>query len=349
MSNDLNYLLTRLARTYEFREQPFTLSSQEESHEYLDCRSALSDPQTLTYAARILLDVLDASVEAIGGLTMGADPLAIGTSLISNDRGNKKTVRWFSVRKEAKAHGTGRQIEGFFRQGAKVAILEDVSTSGASAMNAVWACTDAGMTVVQVIPLVNRGGVQRELRGGPVTPIIEFADVGLIGQARQLAIKVHGDKLYGEDPYSAHLDEVVEVLADMCPYMPHLFAAGWLHDVPEDTAVKVPELRERFPAKVVDLVDACTDGPGQNRRERKERPLTLIPQTMDGIVIKLADRIANVERCTRGLRSEPISKNLDLLKMYRKEHSTFVERLQHSPASFDVTPMWDRLGVALIA
>jgi orotate phosphoribosyltransferase len=336
---DKNNLVTKLARTYEYRAEPFTLSSGETSHEYLDCRSALSDPKVLTNAAGTILEVLDPSVEAVGGLTFGADPLAVGTSLMSGIC-EKKYVRWFSVRKEAKAHGTGRRIEGFLRQRAKVAILEDVSTTGASAISAIRASYAAGMEVVQVITLVNRGGVQRELLNQPTLVIIEFGDVQLIGRARQLAIKAHGDKMYGEDPYSVHLDEVVQVLADMCPYMPDLFAAGWLHDVPEDTDTKVPDLRERFPASVVDLVDACTDGPGKNRRERKERPMTLIPTIENGVVVKLADRIANVERCKR-------QQNHDLLKMYRREHEAFEERLRNSPASFDTTRLWERLDEAV--
>lgn len=341
-NHDKNNLVTRLARTYEYRDEPFTLSSGETSHEYLDCRSALSDPKTLSHAAEAILDMLDGSVEAVGGLTMGADPLAIGTSVLSFHRHNKY-LRWFSVRKEAKAHGTGRRIEGFLRPGAKVAILEDVSTTGKSATDAIIAAVHAEMQVVQAITLVDRGGANNipgvRLGHGTTqfaTPIIEFSDVQLVGQARQLAIKAHGDKRYGEDPYSVHLDEVVQVLADMCPYLPYLFAAGWLHDVPEDTDTKIPDLRELFLASVVDPVDACTDGPGKNRRERKERPMTLIPQTMDGIVLKLADRIANVERCKR-------QQNHDLLKMYRQEHESFSARLWGSPASFDITMMWERL------
>lgn len=180
-----NHLLSALVATYQYREEPFRLSSGQDSHEYLDCRAALSHPRTLTLAADCILELLDSDACAVGGLTMGADPLAIATSLQSLNLNWWPGVRWFSVRKEPKAHGTGRRIEGDVLRGSKVVVLEDVSTTGASAKMAADACTEAGLQVVQVIPLVDRGGVckLRELLPGvPVTPVLTFDEISVAGR-----------------------------------------------------------------------------------------------------------------------------------------------------------------------
>ena len=123
-------------------------------------------------------------------------------------------------------------------------------------------------------------------------------------------------------------------------YAPELLAAGWLHDTLEDTSLSLEGLGAVVGEPVSVLVDACTDGEGANRKARKERPYMLIPKTPDTIVIKLADRIANVEAAIE--EGKP-----DLLGMYRKEHPEFRKRLYGSPASFDVEPMWKRLARVL--
>lgn len=147
---------------YQYRpEKPFILSSGATSPEYLDCRTALSDPTVLMHIAKELSKQIDPTVDAIGGLTMGADPLAVGISLQS-PWDCHKPLRWFSVRKQAKAHGQGKLIEGSVVEGEKVCVLEDVVTSGASTIKAIKACTEFGLDVVQVLAVVDRqqGGME---------------------------------------------------------------------------------------------------------------------------------------------------------------------------------------------
>lgn len=169
-------LLKLLAeQAYQYREIPFTLSAGGQSHEYLDCRVALSNPGTLTIAARCLLAKLNSNVVAVGGLTMGADPLAIALSLNSSPA---KPIKWFSVRKEPKGHGTSRLIEGSVQPGDCVAVLDDVATSGASTIRAIRACREFGLEVVQAIILVDRGGLDNiRSEGLMVDAVCQLADI----------------------------------------------------------------------------------------------------------------------------------------------------------------------------
>ncbi len=149
-------LLEGLARyAYQYRpEQPFTLASGATSPEYLDCRLALSHPCVLAAAAKLLCDSLQRNAEAVGGLTMGADPVAVAVSLHSLQQPER--LRWFTVRKEPKGHGQGRRVEGDITAGTSVVIVEDVTTSGSSALNAVGALRAFGAHVVEVVSVVDR-------------------------------------------------------------------------------------------------------------------------------------------------------------------------------------------------
>ncbi len=153
--------------SYSYRpDRPFVLSSGAQSAEYLDCRAALSVPMVLNQVCEAVGPMLDPRIEAAGGLTMGADPLAVGLSLRSLH--GQRPINWFSVRKEAKGHGRARQIEGTVRHGDKVCVLEDVVTSGRSTVAAIRACKAAGLEVCQVLVLVDRlqdgmQAIQREV------------------------------------------------------------------------------------------------------------------------------------------------------------------------------------------
>lgn len=155
-------------------------------------------------------------------------------------------------------------------------------------------------------------------------------------RARAYAVKAHGDQRYGAAPYSVHLDAVARVLVRFGHTDEETVAAGFLHDAIEDAGVTHDELEREFGARVAALVDACTDGRGQNRKERKERPYRLIPKTPGSLLVKLADRIANVE-AARADRP-------GLLEMYRKEHPEFERRLR-GPAAAET--MWGALGLLL--
>lgn len=134
---------------YKVLPNKILLSSGEYSNEYIDCRKALSNPETLKNAAIGITRSLHKDVKAIGGLTFGADPLSIATSLQAN-------INWFSIRKQAKTHGTQNLIEGDVRPGDKVAIVDDVLTTGGSLEQAIEAAIAHQLIPVQVIVLVNR-------------------------------------------------------------------------------------------------------------------------------------------------------------------------------------------------
>ena len=138
-------------------------------------------------------------------------------------------------------------------------------------------------------------------------------------EARLVAVKFHGNQKYGDHPYEVHLDHVVGVLRRFGVEDTDLLAAGYLHDVVEDTeaTTKIVELFTN--ERVAELVDAISDGEGRNRKERKERPYRLIPTVEDAIILKLSDRIANLEN---GHANES-----SLVGMYRKEQPYFEERL----------------------
>ena len=117
-------------------------------------------------------------VDAVGGLTLGADPIAYAISYASAQTGTP--IRAFTVRKEAKAHGTGKLIEGPFRSGDRVAVVEDVITTGGSAARAVDAIRDAGGEVAGVLALVDRDEGGREAleeKGLRVISLVTAADI----------------------------------------------------------------------------------------------------------------------------------------------------------------------------
>ena len=153
-------LLARHAYRYD-STKPFLLASGGKSDEYINCKDALSLPETMEALAKVVYPLLPGSVEAIGGLTMGADPIAVGVSLFSANR--PRRVRWFSVRKEAKKHGLRREIEGGVPAGARVAIVDDVVTQGGSTLDAIRKCRSAGLSIKRVIVLVDRqqGGLEK--------------------------------------------------------------------------------------------------------------------------------------------------------------------------------------------
>jgi orotate phosphoribosyltransferase len=173
-------LIALLARRSAKRGQ-FTLASGKQSTLYIDARLTTMSPDGLALIGPLGLGALrDAEwrVDSIGGLTLGADPVSYAVSYASALAGTP--VRCFTVRKEAKAHGTGRLIEGSFREGDRVAVVEDVITTGGSALRAVSAVRQAGGTVVGVLALVDReeGGREAiEAVGLPVVALARASDV----------------------------------------------------------------------------------------------------------------------------------------------------------------------------
>jgi orotate phosphoribosyltransferase len=159
---DLDRLIALLARRSARRGQ-FTLASGRTSTLYIDARLTTMSPEGLALIGPLgLAAIRDAQWEAdaVGGLTLGADPVSYAISYASASR--PPAVRAFTVRKEAKAHGTGRLIEGPFESGDRVVIVEDVITTGGSALRAAEAVTRAGGLIAGVLSLVDREEGGRE-------------------------------------------------------------------------------------------------------------------------------------------------------------------------------------------
>jgi orotate phosphoribosyltransferase len=155
-------LLALLART-SFKLGEFKLSSGGTSDYYIDCRATTLHAEGGRLTGHAILELLEANnidAEAVGGLTMGADPIVSNVATASAWRAisnpGSPLLHGFLVRKAEKAHGTGRRVEGFCRPGARVVIVDDVCTTGASTIAAIEAAMEAGMIVVAVVCIVER-------------------------------------------------------------------------------------------------------------------------------------------------------------------------------------------------
>jgi len=158
--------LLALLTTLSYEQREVTLASGAKSNFYIDCKQAVLTAEghflVAACVSRLLVDKLP-DVEAIGGVTMGADPLASAVSTLSFVQG--RPLPAFYVRKEPKGHGTGQWLEGTksLRPGMHVAILEDVVTSGGSALKAVARVREHGLHVSAIIGLVDREEGGREV------------------------------------------------------------------------------------------------------------------------------------------------------------------------------------------
>ena len=174
-NSDHDRLLALLAERSARRGQ-FTLASGKQSTLYIDARLTTMSPDGLALIGPLGLDAIERAgwrADAVGGLTLGADPIAYAVSYASALAG--RPLRAFTVRKEAKQHGTGRLIEGPFRSGDRVAVVEDVITTGGSALKAIEAVRAAGGTVAGVLALVDREEGGREAIEGAGVAVISLA------------------------------------------------------------------------------------------------------------------------------------------------------------------------------
>lgn len=165
------------------RRGTFTLASGRTSDLYIDARLTTMSPDGLALIGPLALELLDASgwrPDAVGGLTLGADPVAYAVAYASTvGRASERWVRAFTVRKQAKAHGTGQRIEGPFRAGDRVVVVEDVITTGGSALQAVEVVRAAGGTVVGVLAVVDREEGGREaIEAAAGVPVLSLVGAG---------------------------------------------------------------------------------------------------------------------------------------------------------------------------
>ncbi len=163
-----------------------TLSSGREADYYVDLRRVTLHHRAAPLIGHLMLDMLEeaglgtAEIDAVGGLTLGADPVAAALLHAAAARGQDLDA--FVVRKEAKAHGMQRRIEGPDVAGRRVVVVEDTSTTGGSPIAAVHAVREAGGEVAGVATIVDRGTGAREAieaLGVPYHPLLTLADLGL--------------------------------------------------------------------------------------------------------------------------------------------------------------------------
>src|SRR5215468_11114270 len=156
MPNSRELLLNMLARK-SFQLGEFKLSSGGTSDYYIDCRTTTLDAKGSRLTGDVFLEEIRQRAwkpQAIGGLTMGADPIVSAVAVVSGE------LNGFLVRKAEKQHGTGQRIEGFHEKGARVVIVDDVCTTGASTIQAIEAAREFGFEIVGVMCLVEREEAQ---------------------------------------------------------------------------------------------------------------------------------------------------------------------------------------------
>jgi orotate phosphoribosyltransferase len=190
--------LLDLLRQKSVFQGEFTLASGAKSNHYFDCRLTTLDPKGAWLVGQLMHSLIrneeaarKIRVDAVGGLTMGADPVALATTMFSYWSQDIVPLQTFSVRKAPKAHGQTKLIEGNFKSGNVVVVVEDVITRGESALAAINAINQEHGTVAFVVALVDRqeGGRQKiEALGYPVIALFTRDDL-LTSPAEQRQIK----------------------------------------------------------------------------------------------------------------------------------------------------------------
>lgn len=163
-------------RGYEYRDEPFELASGELSHDYVDGKRALAHGADLLRIARTIVHTVEEQYVAVGGLTMGADPLTHAVAVAAS-------CDWFTVRKEPKNRGLNRWIEGAqLAPGTRVLLVEDVVTTGGSILTAHDRVREAAATVAAAVTLLDRGDAAEpafRARGVAYYPLLTYSDLGI--------------------------------------------------------------------------------------------------------------------------------------------------------------------------
>ena len=188
-SDELLELKRRLARLLvekSYREGDFVLASGRRSDYYFDCRVTALHAEGSWLIGTLFNHMLsEMDIKGVGGMTMGADPLVAATTVISHEQG--RPLHGLLVRKEAKGHGTGQYVEGLgnFSTGDRVAMLEDVVTTGGSLLKACDRIRDAGLSIVAVCAILDREeGGREKLREAGYDLLALFTRAELVALAR---------------------------------------------------------------------------------------------------------------------------------------------------------------------
>jgi orotate phosphoribosyltransferase len=180
ISYDRNRLI-ELIKDHALQFGKFTLASGKEASFYLDCRKLTLHPLGANQIGAGMLQLLgEPQPDAIGGMAIGADPISAATITLAGQRGDDLLA--FIVRKETKQHGTGRQVEGPVQPGMTAVIVEDVVTSGGSALKAVDAARQFGLKVDRILAVVDRleGGREAiESAGLELQTLVTVRDLGI--------------------------------------------------------------------------------------------------------------------------------------------------------------------------
>lgn len=183
---DQKKTLARLLLEKSYREGDFVLTSGKKSEYYFDCKQTALHPEGSYLLGRLFLDLLkDEDVAGVGGMTLGADPLVSAVTVVSHLEG--RPLPGFIIRKKAKGHGTNQYLEGLanFAPGARVALLEDVVTTGGTLLTALERVRDAGLVVAAVLAVLDReeGGRENIERAGyPLRAIFTRAELLAAGR-----------------------------------------------------------------------------------------------------------------------------------------------------------------------
>jgi orotate phosphoribosyltransferase len=194
---DARQQLLTLLSTQSFRLGNFKLASGGTSDYYIDCRTTTLHAEGARLTGRVFLDEIERRgwrPQAIGGMTMGADPIVVSVAMLSAQETQLRSsdvsaltahgwIHGFLVRKSEKTHGTGQRIEGFREKGARVVIVDDVCTTGGSTVQAIEAAIEFGFEIVGVMCLVEREealgrpAVASAAGGAPFVSIFTASDV----------------------------------------------------------------------------------------------------------------------------------------------------------------------------
>jgi orotate phosphoribosyltransferase len=164
---------------HSLKSGTFTLKSGQSSSWFLDTKQTACRPEGIVLVAQAALEILPIEVTAIGGLTMGADPVAFGIAAVAATRG--RMLRSFSVRKEAKDHGITGRLAGALLPGDRVAIVEDTVTRGTSLFEAVEVVRSFGAEPIFITVIVDRGGTCAQMAkdaGIAYVPLLSAPDLG---------------------------------------------------------------------------------------------------------------------------------------------------------------------------
>lgn len=178
-STDGREALRQHLLTHSVRRGNFVLKSGKSSDWFIDSKQSVCRPEAMLLVAEAVLDLVPDDATAIGGLTMGADPVAFVTAALAAARG--RPLRAFSVRKEAKDHGGGGRIAGALDPGDRVVITEDTVTRGSSLLEAASAVREAGAQPVLLVAVVDRGGTVEAMaaaEGIPFKAVFSAPDLG---------------------------------------------------------------------------------------------------------------------------------------------------------------------------